>query len=293
MPGPSVGWTGDRPSPGVSALAVVAHRVTPTNVRLGVVFSPAQALARLRRGDVALGRLDVLPSLDGIEPGLWALDRLAARGVTVLNGHGSLAAAHDKLATSTALRAAGVPHPETVHLAPWLPPPVLQTPLVLKPRFGSWGADVVRCDDADSLRRALAELRSRPWFEATGAVAQRLVPPRGHDLRVIVAGGCVAGAVRRVAASGEWRTNVALGARREQVTPPFDACAIAIAAATAVGGDLVGVDLLPDGRGCWTVLEVNGAVDFNVLYALEGDVFETVRTSLLDAQQSVAVEALA
>ena len=272
---------------------MVAHRVTPTNVRLGVVFSPAQALARLRRGDVALGRLDVLPSLDGIEPGLWALDRLAARGVTVLNGHGSLAAAHDKLATSTALRAAGVPHPETVHLAPWLPPPVLQTPLVLKPRFGSWGADVVRCDDADSLRRALAELRSRPWFEATGAVAQRLVPPRGHDLRVIVAGGCVAGAVRRVAASGEWRTNVALGARREQVTPPFDACAIAIAAATAVGGDLVGVDLLPDGRGCWTVLEVNGAVDFNVLYALEGDVFETVRTSLLDAQQSVAVEALA
>ena len=272
---------------------MVAHRLTPTNAHLGVVFTPAEALARLRSGDVALGRLDVLPSLDGIEPGLWALDRLATLGVTVLNGRTTLTAAHDKLATAAALRAAGVPHPDTVHLAPWLPPPALSLPLVLKPRFGSWGADVVRCEDACALQRAHAALETRPWFAATGAVAQRLVPPRGYDLRVIVAGGRVVGAVRRVAAPGEWRTNVALGARRERVTPPPSACAIARAAAAAVDGGLVGIDLLPDERGRWVVLEVNGAVDFNALYALGGDVFETVRTSLLDAHPSVAVEALA
>jgi len=273
--------------------ALVAHRVSPTNVRLGVVLSPAQALARLRAGDVALGRLDVLESLDGIQPGLWALDRLTALGVTVLNRRATLVAAHDKLATATALAAAGVPHPPTVHVAPWAPPLELEPPLVLKPRFGSWGADVVRCDDEPSLRSTLAELGERPWFDATGAVAQRLVPPRGYDLRVVVAGGRVAGAVRRVAAAGEWRTNVALGARREPVAPPASACNVALAAAAAVRGDLVGVDLLPDGRGGWVVLEVNGAVDFNGLYARDGDVFETVRTSLLDGRVSVAVEALA
>jgi RimK family alpha-L-glutamate ligase len=273
--------------------ALVAHRVTPTNVRLGVVLSPAQALARLREGDIALGRLDVLESLDGIQPGLWALDRLAALGVTVLNPRATLTAAHDKLATAGALVAAGVPHPTTAHLAPWLPDARLATPLVLKPRFGSWGADVVRCDDEASLEAALAELRSRPWFDATGAVAQRLVTPRGYDLRLLVAGGQIAGAVRRIAAPGEWRTNVALGARREPVAPPAGACRIALAAAAAVGGDLVGVDLLPDGHGNWVVLEVNGAVDFNGLYAQDGDVFETVRTSLLDARGSVPVEALA
>ncbi|NUR76500.1 MAG: hypothetical protein HOQ28_09480, partial [Thermoleophilia bacterium] len=173
----------------MSMLAVVAHRVTPTNTRLGTVLTPAQAVARLGRGDIAIGRLDVLPTLDGIEPGLWALERLAAAGVTVLNGRRALVAAHDKLATAAALYAAGVSHPYTVHVAPWLPLPELEPPLVLKPRFGSWGQDVVRCDDGDALERALAELSTRTWFEATGALAQKLVAPRGFDLRLVVARG--------------------------------------------------------------------------------------------------------
>ena len=93
----------------MKAFAVVAHRVTPTNTRLGTVLSPAQALTRLAPGDIALGRLDVLESLDGVEPGLWALDRLAALGVNVLNGRRTLIAAHDKLATAGALFAAAPP----------------------------------------------------------------------------------------------------------------------------------------------------------------------------------------
>jgi RimK family alpha-L-glutamate ligase len=260
--------------------AIVAHRVTPTNTRLGPVITPAQAVARLRPGDIALGRLDVLPSLDGVEPGLWALDRLSGGGVTVLNGRRTLIAAHDKLATATALFAAGVAHPYTVHVAPWLPLPELEPPLVLKPRFGSWGEDVVRCDDWSEIERALRDLETKQWYEATGAIAQKLVAPRGYDLRIVVAAGRVVGAVRRIAAPGEWRTNVALGARREPITPPADACAIAIAAAAAVDGALVGVDLLPADVGTWVVLEVNGAVDFNSSYSISDDVFAATNAAL-------------
>ena len=126
----------------MSRLVVVAHRFTPTNTRLGTVLTPAQAVTRLGSGDVALGRLDVLETLDGVEPGLWTLERLAAAGVRVLNGRRALSVAHDKLATAAALAAAGVLHPWTVHVAPWLPLPRLEPPLVLKPRFGSWGRDV-------------------------------------------------------------------------------------------------------------------------------------------------------
>jgi RimK family alpha-L-glutamate ligase len=253
--------------------AVVAHRVTPTNTRLGSVLTPAQALTRLGRGDVALGRLDILPSLDGVEPGLWALDRLAASGVTVLNGSRALVLAHDKLATARAMFTAGVPHPRTEHIAPWLPLPELEAPIVFKPRFGSWGRDVVRCEDGDAIDRALEELKESTWYDATGAVAQKLVAPRGFDLRLVVARGVVIGAVKRIAPVGEWRTNVALGARREPVVPPPEACSIALAAAAAIGGDLVGVDLLPADVGTWVVLEVNGAVDFTSAYSLGDDVF--------------------
>jgi len=238
--------------------AVIAHRHSTTNTRLGSVLSPAEALARLGRGDVALGRLDILPSLDGVEPGLWALDRLAALGVTVLNGRRTLIAAHDKLATAAAL----------------------EPPLVLKPRFGSWGEDVIRCDDEAGVDSGLALLRTRAWYDATGALAQKLVAPRGYDLRIVVAGGSVIGAVRRIAAPGEWRTNVALGARREPVSPPEEARMIALGAAAAVGGDLVGIDLLPSDLGTWVVLEVNGAVDFNGTYALGDDVFDEARRAL-------------
>jgi RimK family alpha-L-glutamate ligase len=264
----------------MSTLAVIAHRVSPTNTRLGTVLTPAQALVRLGRGDFALGRLDVLESLDGIEPGLWALDRLAASGVIVLNGSRTLVSAHDKLTTAGAMFAAGVPHPRTQHIAPWLPMPELEPPIVFKPRFGSWGRDVVRCDDAEAIERTLAELQTSAWYEATGAVAQKLVAGRGFDLRLVVARGRVVGAVRRIAAPGEWRTNVALGARREPIAPPPDACAIAVAAAAAIGGDLVGVDLLPADVGTWVVLEVNGAVDFTSAYSLGDDVFAAASAAL-------------
>jgi len=264
----------------MGTFAVIAHRVTPTNTHLGTVMPPAQAVARLRPGDVALGRLDVLPTLDGVEPGLWALERLRTSGIHVLNPRAALLASHDKLATAAALYGARVPHPRTVHVAPWLPVPELEAPLVLKPRFGSWGKDVVRCDDAAAIEATLDELRSRAWFRATGAIAQKLVTPRGYDLRLVVAGGRLIGAVRRVAAPFEWRTNVALGARREPVAPPDEACEIALAAAAAVGGDLVGVDLLPADAGTWVVLEVNGAVDFNAVYAPGIDIFGLARAAL-------------
>ena len=277
-------------------LGILATHATETNLALAraalalgvpaTVMTPEQALDGLRPGDVALGRLDVLPTLDGVEDGLWHLRLLERRGVRVLNPATALVAAHDKLVTARRLAAAGVPAPATRHLAlrPRRPLEELAPPLVLKPRFGSWGVDVVRCDDVRGMLCTLTTLRTRPWFAQHGVLAQELIPPRGEDLRVLVAGGVVVGAVRRIAAPGEWRTNVALGAVRRPAVPPDAAATLAVAAAAAVGGDLVGIDLLPVDDG-WTVLEVNGAVDFTHAYA-DGDVFEAALAALLDAARA-------
>jgi RimK family alpha-L-glutamate ligase len=275
--------------------AIVAHRRTPTNAalaagRLGVhVLSPAEALRALTAGDVAVGRLDVAEGLDGIEVGLWELARLHGAGVQVLNPPGALVAAHDKLATARILGAAGIPHPRTTHLTGANAPLELALPVVVKPRFGSWGRDVIRCDTQEHLRACLAYDGNRRWFHAHGALVQELIPPQGHDLRLVVAGNTVVGAIRRVAAEGEWRTNVALGARREPTVPPASACELALAAARAIEADLVGVDLLPTPDGGYVVLELNGAVEFTQEYALEpGDVFGRAVDALLTATEATA-----
>jgi [lysine-biosynthesis-protein LysW]---L-2-aminoadipate ligase len=276
-------------------VGIVAHRRTSTNAALAraragtSVLAPAEALKNLRELDIVVGRLDVAEALDGIEIGLWELARLRGAGVRVLNPPGALVAAHDKLATSRILAGAGIPHPRTVHVTSPTAALPFAPPVVVKPRFGSWGRDVVLCETAAELRSVLEHDRNRRWFRAHGALVQELVPPVGHDLRLVVAGAGVVGAIRRVASPGEWRTNVALGATREPVTPPAAACEIAVAAARAIEADLVGVDLLPAPGGGHVVLELNGAVEFTQEYALQpGDVFEHVLAAILLASEPAA-----
>ena len=108
-----------------------------------------------------------------------------------------------------------------------------------------------------------------------------------RSLRVVVAAGTVVGAVQRISADGEWRTNVALGAARRPVEPPEDASALARAAADAIRADLAGVDLLPRPEGGFVVVEVNGAVDFTRQYRRDGDVFESAVDALLAVEPAV------
>jgi RimK family alpha-L-glutamate ligase len=266
---------------------VIFGKETETNCALAAAFAEfghrarlvdAATPPRLVRGDVAVGRVDVLPTLDGIEPGLWQLSRLEHHGVLVLNRPVSLFAAHDKLTTALFLGRAGVAQPRTAHVRdvslPSFPPPY-----VVKPRFGSWGRDVYLGRDEDELRAILDALRLRRWFRRHGALVQSLVEPTGRDLRVVVAAGRVVGAVERTAFPGEWRTNVSLGGVRRRVRATHGARALALRAVAALGIDLAGVDIVSDESGRQYVLEVNGAVDFTPEYG--PDVFTTAATALL------------
>ena len=265
----------------MSAMAFVGVIGWPqeTNVELAAAWrdrgipaqlvNPREAVQLLQQEDTAVGRLDVRRTLDGVEPGLYALSDLARRGTRILNDAHALLRAHDKLLTAVCLERARLRHPRTLlldHTATRLP---LAPPFVLKPRFGSWGADVYRCGAQWEVEAVLRRVQDRPWFRGQGAIVQELLPVAGEDLRLIVAGGRIVGAVRRIAAPGEWRTNISLGGIREPVDPPEEARRLGLVAAAAIRADLVGVDLLRVDDG-YVVLELNGAVEFDEGYDLPG-----------------------
>jgi [lysine-biosynthesis-protein LysW]---L-2-aminoadipate ligase len=281
----------NRTARGRPQLYLGAERLTETNVSLLEAFRsaglrvewlPAGAIGcRLRPGDVVLARFDVRQTLDGVDQGIWELQRAAHQGVRVLNRVEALLACHDKLATAFSLAQCGLPQPETIHVRERTDAPPLAPPFVLKPRFGSWGRDVFLCGSECDYRRVLDEIEDRPWFGRHGALVQELVAVPGYDVRVVVGGGRVVGAVERHAAPGEWRTNVELGASRVRARLNPLLAELALAAAHAVGGDLVGVDLLPRPEGGYVVLEVNGAVDFTRGYSLDRtDVFAEAARAL-------------
>jgi RimK family alpha-L-glutamate ligase len=256
-----------------------------------VLLSPSEAAGLLGPGDTALVRLDVLPTLDGVEEGLDESIELGHHGVRVLNSRSALLRAHDKLLTAQHLVAARLPHPKTVHLPDAGSAIGLAPPLVVKPRFGSWGVDVFRCDSEREVKAVLHAIRDRPWFRRHGALLQELVPSSGHDIRLLVAGGRIVGGVQRVAPPGEWRTNVSLGATRLPVAPSPESSRLALAAAAAIGGDFVGVDLLSLDDG-YTVIELNGAVEFDHNYDLDGrNVYEEVALAL-EVRQATLVPGL-
>ena len=93
----------------------------------------------------------------------------------MLNGPEELIAAHDKLQTAQRLHRAGVPHPRTIHLMDLDDVAALEVPFVLKPRFGSWGHDVMLCRSGAEVKRAVNTLRERSWFRDQGVLAQELV----------------------------------------------------------------------------------------------------------------------
>lgn len=273
--------TGHRDPVAATARVGILGAPTKSNVplqrawqRLGLAASlvtAPEATGMLEERDVALVRLDVLPSLDGVEPGLGEVGALVRRGVRVLNRPSALIAVHDKLVTQELLAAAGVAHPVTVHVTGSGEVPSVPLPCVVKPRFGSWGTDVFRCETDTELRGTLRAVADRPWFRRHGALVQELVPSEGTDLRVLAAGGRVVGAARRLAAPGEWRTNVTLGGTLEPVTVvPSDAAEISLTATALLGADLACVDVLPTAHGP-VVLELNGAADFDARYSLPGE----------------------
>lgn len=140
-------------------------------------------------------------------------------------------------------------------------------PFVIKPLVGSWGRGVMRINDADALD-AIIEARTvtDSGYDRT-YYFQELVKRPPRDIRVITVGGQSIAAMYR--SSEGFRTNVAEGAKPEvcEITEPMRE--LAAQASDAVGGGILGVDMMEDPDRGLVVHEVNNTVEFKGLASTE------------------------
>ena len=188
---------------------------------------------------------------------LGILHALRERGVLVWNDARAIERCVDKSMTSFLLARAGIATPAT-----WATESYEQArdiaqrettdgPLVLKPLFGSQGRGLKLIRKPDDLPQP-GNVAGGVWYLQRFVAVER---DGFHDFRLLVVQGRAIAAMQRH--SSHWITNVKRGGRPVAAMVNDEMKALAVEAATAVGADFAGVDILYGADQRPAVLEVN------------------------------------
>jgi len=194
----------------------------------------------------------------------YLLRALSLAGVKTVNTYDVVENCGDKFITSQLLVQHGVPTTR-VKLAFTVESALaaieeMGYPCVLKPVVGSWGRMVVRINDRDAAE-AVLELRDvLGGYEQHIYYLQEHVKKPGRDIRAFVAGDKTIAAVYRN--SEHWITNTARGGKTSNCPVTAELDALCVAAAHAVGGGIVAVDVLEDPERGLLINEVNHTMEF-------------------------------
>jgi [lysine-biosynthesis-protein LysW]--L-2-aminoadipate ligase len=197
--------------------------------------------------------------------GLYACKILNGWGIPTVNTSSVEDTCGDKLWTSAALKFAGVPQPD-VRVA-FTPESALAAieemgyPVVLKPVIGSWGRMVSKINDRDAAEAILEHREVLGNYQHNIFYIQEYINKPGRDIRAFVVGDRTIAAIYRT--SAHWITNTARGGLGSAcpVTPELDK--ICVAAAQAVGGGVLAVDILEDPNRGFLVNEINHTMEFH------------------------------
>jgi [lysine-biosynthesis-protein LysW]--L-2-aminoadipate ligase len=265
-------------------------------MKIGVILSRVRVeekwlLEALDKSELAYERIDDREAIfDMTQPGRWAeydvvLERsvsfarglyatqaLNAWGIPTVNMAHVAATCGDKLATTAALAQAGVPQPRVkVAFTPESALAAIEElgyPVVLKPVVGSWGRLLAKINDRDAAEAILEHKQTLGSYQHSIYYIQEYIAKPGRDIRAFVLGDRTMCAIYRH--SPHWITNTARGGQGEvcPVTPDLDG--VCRAAAKAVGGGVLAIDVLEDPQRGYLVNEVNHSMEFHTTLPVTG-----------------------
>ena len=201
---------------------------------------------------------------------LYATRFIDHYGVPVVNSPETADICADKAKNSLALDAAGVPTPETkVAFTTDTAMEAIEEfgyPCVLKPVVGSWGRLMAKIDSKSAAEAILEHKKVLGHYEHKVFYIQEFVDKPGRDIRVLAVDGEPIAAMTRT--SDHWLTNAAKGGETDDFALDDKALELVEKASDAVGGGLLGFDLMEVGgekSGEYTVHEINHNVEFKAL----------------------------
>lgn len=128
-------------------------------------------------------------------------------------------------------------------------------PLVVKLVEGTQGIGVVLAETRQAAESVIDAFRG---LNAHILVQEYIREAQGRDIRCLVVGKRVVGAIERQAKAGDFRSNLHRGGTANKVEITAQEKAIAIKAASTLGLDVAGVDILRSNRGP-LLMEVNAS----------------------------------
>jgi [lysine-biosynthesis-protein LysW]--L-2-aminoadipate ligase len=216
----------------------------------------------------------------------YATQFLDAYGVPVVNGPDTADLCADKVKTSLALSQADLPTPATE--VAFTTDAALEAieefgyPCVLKPVVGSWGRLMAKIEGRSAAEAILEHKETLGHYEHKVFYVQEFVEKPGRDIRVLAVDGEPIAAMTR--SSDHWLTNAAKGGETAAFEIDDEVRDLVARASDAVGGGLLGVDLMETGESearsasekssgdgtesrdaGYTIHEVNHTVEFKAL----------------------------
>ncbi|TKX62079.1 lysine biosynthesis protein LysX [Halorubrum sp. ASP1] len=219
---------------------------------------------------------------------LYATRFLDSYGVPVVNSPETGDVCADKARNSLALAEADVPTPATE--VAFTKEAALEAieefgyPCVLKPVTGSWGRLMAKIDSRNAAEAILEHKETLGHYEHKVFYVQEFVDKPGRDVRVLAVDGEPVAAMTR--SSDHWLTNAAKGGETESFDLDERATELVEKASDAVGGGMLGVDLMEVGVDADADPAEGGAEDYTV-----HEVNHTVEFKALDAATDVDVPA--
>ncbi len=253
---------------GVKPLYITPDRIT---VSIDNESCPIKYLGKCLEADALIVRgIGVFLRLEQFIRRIAMLKHIEDSGVFVINPPESLVMARDKYTSLRILARHGLPVPKTMLTED--AEEALNTvsrwgSVVIKPIMGSRGIGSIKIDNPDLAYYIISYLMTYGY----PLYIQEYVEKKGsRDIRAFVVGDRVVAAMYRVAASGQWKTNIAQGARPEPALVTRGVEEIALKATSILGLHYAGVDIGETVDGRYIVFEVNVMPAWRGLYQATG-----------------------